>query len=524
VHGQGAFVVGAGALHAGPARSSVPIASLAKVMTALLVLRTAPLSPRAVGFRLQVDAADVADTAARRADDESVLAVESGEVLTERQALVALLLPSANNIAIMLAHRTAGSVAAFVGRMNGEAIRLGMRDTRYTDPSGLAASTVSTAADQVRLAVVAMRNPTLRAIVRLPRFPMPVVGQVTNTDTLLGSHGIVGIKTGSDDAAGGCFMFRARRHVAGRTAVITGVVLGQDGHNIITAGLYAGLQLADRAAASVALLAGTAVTAAAASARPEWPTVGQAGFAYGGGRMHLGPRQHAAPIASMAKVMTAVVMLSEDPMTSRGGFRMSVTRADVADWQRRADRGESTVAVRAGERLTERQALAAIMLPSANNVAIMIARRVSGTVARFVAAMNRTARRLGMTRSHYTDPSGYDAATRSTPRDQIVLVRKAMHLPSLRAMAARTTYVLPVAGRVYNYDTLLGRDGFVGVKTGSMSQSGGCFVFLSHRRRDGRRVDVYGVVMGQQGGDLITPALRAADRLVRSVSNAASGR
>jgi D-alanyl-D-alanine carboxypeptidase (penicillin-binding protein 5/6) len=278
-------------------------------------------------------------------------------------------------------------------------------------------------------------------------------------------------------------------------------------------------------AALVTALATTSVAAADASgARPAWPSAGQAGFAYGGGRMHLGPRQHVAPIASMAKLMTAVVMLSEDPMTRRGGFRLSVTRADVADWHRRVDRGESTVAVRAGERLTERQALAAIMLPSANNVAIIIARRVAGTVARFVAAMNHTARRLGMTRTHYTDPSGFDARTRSTPRDQIVLARKAMHLPSLRAMVARSTYVLPVAGRVSNYDTLLGRDGFVGIKTGSMSQSGGCFVFVTHRRSSGRRVDVYGVVMGQQGGDLITPALRASDRLVRSVSDAASRR
>ena len=217
--------------------------------------------------------------------------------------------------------------------------------------------------------------------------------------------------------------------------------------------------------------------------------------------------------------MTAVVMLNEHPMTPPGGFRMRVTRADVTDYHRRLDRGESTVAVRAGEWLTERQALAAIMLPSANNVAIMIARRISGTVARFVTAMNRTARRLGMTRTRYTDPSGFDATTRSDPRDQIVLARTAMRLPSLRAMANRSTYVLPVAGHVSNYDTLLGHDGFVGIKTGSMTQSGGCFVFVSHRRHNGRRVDVYGVVMGQQGGDLITPALRAADRLVRAVSN-----
>ncbi len=273
------------------------------------------------------------------------------------------------------------------------------------------------------------------------------------------------------------------------------------------------------AAVIAAVLTGLVAVPENASAATVWPSVGQAGYAYGGGPIRRGPHQHVAPIASMAKVMTAVVMLSEDPMGPHGGFHLTVTRGDVADWQRRANRGESTVAVRAGEHLTERQALAAIMLPSANNVAIMIARHVSGTVTRFVTAMNRTARVLHMTRTHYTDPSGYDAATTSTPRDQILLARKAMHLPALRAMFGRSSYVLPVAGRVYNYDTLLGHDGFVGIKTGSMSQSGGCFMFVSHRRHDGRRVDVYGVVMGQQGGDLITPALQAADRLVRAVSN-----
>ncbi len=253
VHGEGAYVIGAGMMRAGPAQRPVPIASVAKVMTALLVLRAAPLRPREPGFSMQISTADVGDTAARKQNDESVLTVESGEVLTERQALAALLLPSANNIAIMLARRTAGSVAAFVARMNDEAHALGMRNTHYTDPSGLSATTTSTAADQLRLAIVAMRNPTLRGVVRMPRYPMPVVGHVTNTDTLLGSHGFVGIKTGSDDAAGGCFMFRSDRSVAGHRVVITGVVLGQDGHNLITAGLYAGLQLADHAAATVAM-------------------------------------------------------------------------------------------------------------------------------------------------------------------------------------------------------------------------------------------------------------------------------
>lgn len=257
-----------------------------------------------------------------------------------------------------------------------------------------------------------------------------------------------------------------------------------------------------------------------ATAASPWPGTGQAAYAFGGGHVHRGPGTHVAPIASMAKMMTAYLVLRRYPMTHSGGFTMTVHSRDVADYQRRLGRGESVVAVRAGERLSERQALAALLLPSANNIAIMLARRVSGTVPRFVAGMNSAAHRFGMRETVYTDPSGFDARTRSTPRDQITLARKAMRLRTFRVMVGRRSFVVPVAGRVYNYDTLLGHDGFVGIKTGSMDQSGGCFVFAARRRHDGRAVMVYGAVMGQQGSDIIAAALDAARRLVRRVSTA----
>ncbi len=253
LRGEGAYQIDGGPIQHSPAQQPVPIASVAKVMTALIVLHAAPLRPGRAGFRLTVGDADVEDTTARDADGESIVAVDAGEVLTERQALAALLLPSANNVAIMLARKVAGTVGAFVARMNAEARRLGMHDTHYTDPSGFESSTISTAVDQTRLADVAMRVAALRTLVGTAGYRIPVAGEVSNTDTLLGTHGVLGIKTGSDDAAQGCFMFRVRRLVAARPVVITGVVLGQHGHNSLTAGLYAGLQLADHAAASMAI-------------------------------------------------------------------------------------------------------------------------------------------------------------------------------------------------------------------------------------------------------------------------------
>jgi D-alanyl-D-alanine carboxypeptidase (penicillin-binding protein 5/6) len=178
-----------------------------------------------------------------------VVDVAAGEKLTEQQALQALLLPSANNVAAVLARWVADSQQAFVAEMNAAARNLGMRNTRYTDPSGFDADTVSTAGDQVRVVEAAMNWPVFAQIVAARTAFLPIAGLVHNTDSLLGRHGFVGVKTGSDDAAGGCFAFRSIRWIDGRRTVITGVVLGQPGHNELTAGQNAADAMVERIAA-----------------------------------------------------------------------------------------------------------------------------------------------------------------------------------------------------------------------------------------------------------------------------------
>jgi serine-type D-Ala-D-Ala carboxypeptidase (penicillin-binding protein 5/6) len=123
-----------------------------------------------------------------------------------------------------------------------------MAHTTYTDPSGYDDGTVSTALDQLRLAQVVARDKTLAAMMATRTYWLPVAGQVTNTNALLGHDGFVGMKTGSDKAAGGCLMFRAVRPTASGNRTLIGVVLGQRGSNLLTAGLYAAKQLADRVA------------------------------------------------------------------------------------------------------------------------------------------------------------------------------------------------------------------------------------------------------------------------------------
>src|SRR5919198_352498 len=123
-----------------------------------------------------------------------------------------------------------------------------MPHTRYTDPSGYDDATVSTPADQVRIVDRAMRLLAFAGIVATPSATLPVAGTVHNTNTLLGRDGFVGVKTGSDNAAGGCFAFRAIRLVHGKRTTITGVVLGQPGHDLIDAGLAVADAMVDRIA------------------------------------------------------------------------------------------------------------------------------------------------------------------------------------------------------------------------------------------------------------------------------------
>jgi D-alanyl-D-alanine carboxypeptidase (penicillin-binding protein 5/6) len=251
-----------------------------------------------------------------------------------------------------------------------------------------------------------------------------------------------------------------------------------------------------------------------------WPADGQAAFIQTGrSQAQAGPNQHAAPIASVAKVMTAYLVLRHHPLRlGQDGPTITLTDADVADADRRRGQRESVVSVAAGEQLTERQALQALLLPSANNIAAVLARWDAGSGDRFVAQMNATARSLGMTHTRYTDPSGYDDTTVSTAADQVRIVDRAMRLPVFASIVATPSATLPVAGTVHNTNTLLGHDGFVGVKTGSHDAAGGCFAFRAIRWIDGKRTTITGVVLGQPGHDRIAASLAAAAVMVDRIA------
>lgn len=208
---------------------SVPVASVTKIMTALVVLRAHPLTLGMAGPTVAVSAADFSLYQSERAVGDSVVPVEPGEIFSELQLLEGLLLPSGDNLAVLLADWQAGSEAAFVEQMDQLAVTLHLDHTRFADSSGLDPGSVSCARDLVALATVAMRDPVFASIVAMPTVTLPLAGVVHNYNPLLGKDGVIGVKTGWTEAAMGCLVFAASESIDGHPVQLIGAVLGQPG-------------------------------------------------------------------------------------------------------------------------------------------------------------------------------------------------------------------------------------------------------------------------------------------------------
>ncbi|MER7468344.1 serine hydrolase [Streptomyces sp. NPDC097981] len=229
--GQGAVrVPGSGDVGAFGDQKPVPTASVAKVMTAYVILKGHPLRKNDPGPDITVDAKAVAD--GNSENESRIQGLTAGTKFSQQDMLKMLMIPSGNNAARLLARWDTGSdsEAAFVEKMNAAARDLGMKDTTYTDPSGLDAGTVSTATDQLKLAEAVMKDEVFRTIVAMPSAPIKGLAQpLVNNNELLSvqSLSVRGIKTGSSTPAGGTLMWAAYKSVGDETPLILGTLMEQ---------------------------------------------------------------------------------------------------------------------------------------------------------------------------------------------------------------------------------------------------------------------------------------------------------
>jgi serine-type D-Ala-D-Ala carboxypeptidase (penicillin-binding protein 5/6) len=202
------------------------------------------------------------------------------------------------------------------------------------------------------------------------------------------------------------------------------------------------------------------------------------------------------PIASITKLMTVLVTL-----------KSGVTLSDVVTVERDAAAvGESSINLRAGERITVSDLLEGALIQSANDAADALADYVGhGNEAAFVARMNAEARRLHLRGTHFVRPDGLDAPGHvSTARDVTTLAKRLMRYPVVRAIVRRRDATISGGRHLHTWNDLLGVfRGLVGVKTGHTGGAGWCEV--AEVKRDG--LDVFATILGspsrgKRNGDL----------------------
>lgn len=241
-----------------------------------------------------------------------------------------------------------------------------------------------------------------------------------------------------------------------------------------------------------------------------WPTEGQGAVEVEGVGVigTYGPQQP-APTASVAKAMTAYVILRDHPIKDKdAGEKLTIDQktedqASNPDW--------STAPVKEGQQYTQGELLQLLMVRSANNVAHFLARWDAGSEEAFIKKMNAAAKDLGMTDTTYTDASGFDKGTVSTPKDQLKLAKAAMKFDAFRQIVDMPNVELPQIGRrLENGNTILLKDGVSGIKTGTSTPAGGNLLWSANTVVDGEVRRVIGVVMNVKSGTTLSEKTKLA--------------
>jgi len=211
-----------------------PTASMAKVITALAIMKKQPFKPGQEGQTYSVTRNDIASLNAYISEGGSVLPILIGMKLTQYQAMQRMLIASDNNMADILVERIFGSKEAYVSYARNMLKGMGLSRTVVADASGFNPATVSTPSELVAIGIAALKNQVIARIVAQQQAEIPVAGIIKNTNQLLGSDGVIGIKTGTTGKAGSCLLFAARYTAKnGQRGTIVGVIMGDTNHRTL---------------------------------------------------------------------------------------------------------------------------------------------------------------------------------------------------------------------------------------------------------------------------------------------------
>ncbi len=290
----GASAIGAvgfpGVLASSGSTQPVPIASITKVITSLVILNAKPLAPGEQGPTITFSAKDAALVGAYAARNGETKPVRAGMTLSQLQVNEVMLIASANNYAESYSTWAFGSQPGFLAAAKSWLAAHGLHHTTLLDSSGMNPGNRSTASDLVELGELALANPVIAGIVSTTSVAIPNVGEIKNSNKLLGHDGVDGIKTGTLEEAGACLLFSTTFAVGGKQVVLVGVVLGGVDHPSLDVAVRKLIDTAKRGFHSVEL---TRAGQSFASYAPPW----------------------SAKVHAVASASTPIVVWSSTPIT-----------------------------------------------------------------------------------------------------------------------------------------------------------------------------------------------------------------
>lgn len=258
-------------------------------------------------------------------------------------------------------------------------------------------------------------------------------------------------------------------------------------------------------------------TVAAEEVSFPWPDYGQAAIgATGFDVIGTSGSQEPRPIASITKLITAMVVLDKYPIAlGEKGGDIKISSNDIALYPYYLSRGGTVVEVREGETISQYDAIAAMMVPSANNISDSVAIWAYGSIDNYITAAKKYLSKHGYDKTSVADASGFSPHSVSTPSELVRLGIEAMQDPVLATIVGQSQFVLGWGPTVNSTNRLLGTDGYVGIKTGNTAEAGGCYLFAAKRIVNNEELMLVGAITG-------APNLSRAQQSSRSLVNYAA--
>lgn len=214
--------------------ATVPIASITKTITALVVLdKLAPDPGEASLVEVTFGYVDEQIRQETIAENGASQPIHAGLSMSLHDAISIMMLASANNYATSLAIKAYGDLDSYLAAANNWLDKQGIQDLHVADASGLSPESAGTAESLLALGNLAMANETLAEIVNLDQITVDKIGTIQNGNPLHGIDGVDGIKVGSTTEAGECLLYSKLMSIDGESIRIVGVTLGQQEMSVL---------------------------------------------------------------------------------------------------------------------------------------------------------------------------------------------------------------------------------------------------------------------------------------------------